>query len=174
VRHKGLDRVAELAALLPEVQFRIHGGPCGNEERRLDDLMSRPRPNFTLAGSLVGAERTDALRAASGFILLSRWEGLSMALLEAMALGMACFVSAEVARTVDDGSTCIVVPEDPVVAADVVAEALGDPARLAVVGAAARRWVRDHAAPDVVARSSAALYGMVTGRSEHVGVPATV
>jgi glycosyltransferase involved in cell wall biosynthesis len=173
VRHKGLDRMAALATLLPEVTFRVHGGPCGNEEDRLEALRAQAGPNLELAPPVVGAERTQALRRAHGFVLLSRWEGLSMALLEAMALGMACFVSEEVAETVDDRSTCIVVPADAAAAADVVAAALADRQRLAAVGAAARGWVLQHAAPEVVARASASLYASVSGRSVGVGALAS-
>jgi glycosyltransferase involved in cell wall biosynthesis len=159
VRHKGLDRLAELAGGAGELRIRVHGSACGNEPRLLRELVQQAPPNLELAPPVPVGQRPAVLARADAFILLSRWEGLSMALLEAMALGMACFVSPEVATTIGDPDAVITVPGYR--ATTTVSDALADPRRLEAVGAHARRWVLDHAAPEVVAAASLALYDQV-------------
>lgn len=158
VRHKGLDRTADLAAALPELRFTVHGGPCGNEPELLAELQRTAPPNLDLAPPVAGAAKLAALRDARAFLLLSRWEGLAMALLEAMALGVPCITSPEVAATLGRAAPVIVLPSEPERAAPTLREVLADDRRLDATGRAGRRWARDHAGPDVVARATRDLY----------------
>lgn len=161
VWHKGLDRLAELARHLPDRTFRVHGSDCGNEPERLAQLRATAPLNLELRPSLPPEARSDRLRSAGGFVLLSRWEGLSMALLEAMAVGLPCFVSAEVRETVDGGDHLIVLPEDTVAAVAIVRRHLEDPAQLRERGAAGRAWARAHASEAAVRTATIQLLDAV-------------
>lgn len=158
VRHKGLDRLAELAARLPMLQFAVHGSECGNEPDRLAHLRATAPSNLALRSAVHGEEKVERLRGARAFVLLSRWEGLAMALLEALALGVPCAVSDEVADTLGPNAPVIRLPADPEEAAALLAQLVADDDRLLEVGTAGRSWVREHAAPEVVARQTERLY----------------
>ncbi len=80
------------------------------------------------------------LRAADVFALPSREEGLSLALLEAMASGLPV-VASHVGGTPDaaGGTAVLVPPGDPRAIADALAAMLDDPERAGALGEAARR-----------------------------------
>jgi glycosyltransferase involved in cell wall biosynthesis len=86
----------------------------------------------------------ELLAAADLFVLPSLWEGLSMALVEAMASGLP-IVATEVSGTrqvLTDGETGLLVPPgDYEALARAIAAMLSDPARAAAMGAAARRHI---------------------------------
>jgi glycosyltransferase involved in cell wall biosynthesis len=56
---------------------------------------------FHLLPPRTGASLGSAYAAADVFVLASRWEGLSLALLDALALGLPALVTPEVGRTID-------------------------------------------------------------------------
>jgi glycosyltransferase involved in cell wall biosynthesis len=165
VHHKGLGRLAELATGVPEVRFTVHGRPCGNEPERLAELRATAPPNLVLAPPVLGDAKVDALRGARAFVLLSRWEGLAMAMLEAMALGVPCIVSSEVAATLGTAPPVITLPQEPGLAVDALRRVLADDGRLHATGRAGRAWARSHAAPAVVAEEVASAYREVLARS---------
>lgn len=103
----------------------------------------------------------DLLSAANLFVLPSLWEGLPMALLEAMASGLPV-VATEVSgsrQVVAPGETGIIVPiRDPVALATAMHQVLADPARARQMGQAGRECaVREHSV-ERQARAHAALY----------------
>lgn len=91
--------------------------------------------------------------AADLFVLPSRWEGLPLALLEAVAVGTPVVATGvgEVPRLLDSGSAWLVPPGDPESLARAVAEALSDPGEAARRAARARDRIRD-LDPDTWAR----------------------
>lgn len=157
VRHKGLDRLAQLAA--HGVDVTVHGAPCGNEPRLLATLQATAPPNLRFAPMVSGPDKAAALRAAAGFVLLSRWEGLAMALLEALALGVPCFVSSEVAETLGHSAPVVVLPDDPAAAAVVVKDHLAD----VDLAAAGRHWAEQNASPAAVASAMDRVYAGLAG-----------
>jgi glycosyltransferase involved in cell wall biosynthesis len=84
------------------------------------------------------------LVAADVVILPSRWEGLSLALLEALAVGRPVVASRVpgLAEAVGEGTGALVPPEDEAGLADAVVVRLRDPARRAAEGAAAAAHAR--------------------------------
>jgi glycosyltransferase involved in cell wall biosynthesis len=87
------------------------------------------------------------LSAADIFVLPSRWEGLSNALLEAMASGLACLCSDIPGNNdvVESGSNGILFrAEDHWALAAALERLLRDPALMETLGERARRSVRDH------------------------------
>lgn len=164
VRHKGLDRLSSLAATLPGTTFRVHGSRCGNEPDLLDRLLAEKPGNLELADPVHGVAKADALRGAGAFILLSRWEGLSVALLEALALGVPCVVSAEVAATLRPEAPVLVLRTDPSSRGSTLAALLADDGARRDLGARGRAWALAHASPAAVGAASLAIYDEALAR----------
>jgi glycosyltransferase involved in cell wall biosynthesis len=102
VRHKGLDRLVAAAADAPTWRFLLvgpdHRGGHQRLQQRAADLGISAR--MYLVGQLEPASVAGAYAAADLFVLPSRWEGLPMSLLEALAQGLPSLVSPEVDRLV--------------------------------------------------------------------------
>lgn len=115
------------------------------------------------------------LGAADAFVLPSRLEGLSVALLEAMASGLPA-IAADVGgtRAAAGGAAVLVPPEDPRALAEALAAVLSDPAGAEALGEAARRRVLSRYGIQLVARRHLDLYREVAAergawRGRHVG-----
>ena len=89
----------------------------------------------------------DYFRAADVYAMPSLREGLPIALLEAMACGLACVASrlpgATDVMVQDQVNGLLVPPQDPTALATALAAVITDPAKAAQMGAAARRTVED-------------------------------
>jgi glycosyltransferase involved in cell wall biosynthesis len=101
------------------------------------------------------------LHRASVATLPSRWEGMPNAVLEAMACGLPC-VATRVSGTEDiithEVNGLLVEPEDPQALAQALMSLLGDPARCAAYGKAARRRIEDDYALEHVTDMYMGLY----------------
>jgi glycosyltransferase involved in cell wall biosynthesis len=89
IPEKGCDTIIEIAKKYPQISFRM----CGIVN---DSISSKHIPdNVVLLGHLSKEKIYSELKNADLFIFLSRFrgEGFSNSLLEAMALGLPCFVS---------------------------------------------------------------------------------
>ena len=137
--HETLLRSAvEVRRRFPEVRFVLVG--IGPLEERIRHLVS----SLGLEGTvhLVGY-RTDAVgiaAAADLFVLPSDHEGLSIALLEAMAAGVACVATdaggaTELLRHEREG--LVVPPRSPATLAEAIDRLIGDPSLRARLGASA-------------------------------------
>ncbi|WP_030767093.1 glycosyltransferase [Streptomyces sp. NRRL F-2664] len=86
------------------------------------------------------------LRAADLVVLPSRWEGMALAPLEAMACGRPVLVSdvsgARESLPPGQGRLCLVPPEDPTALAEALARLLAEPRLLAELGEQARQHAR--------------------------------
>lgn len=162
-RQKGQDVLLEawpaVEALVPDANlFLIGGGPDEPE------LASRAADGVSLVGTRPDVR--DWMAAADVVVAPSRWEGMSLAMLEAMAVGRSV-VATDVpgAREAIDGNGAVVPVEEPDAIAAAVAERLLDPARADVEGREARR--RAEAAHDfrLTAESIADVYEDVGRRS---------
>ncbi len=102
VLHKGLDLLLDALASAPSWRLLLvgpdHRGGQAALEERARRLRVEPRVHF--AGAVDAAGVCTALRGADAFVLASRWEGLPMALLEALACGVPAVVSPAVERVV--------------------------------------------------------------------------
>ena len=106
VRHKGLDRLARAAAAAPGWHVLLVGPDHrgGGAELRRMLAGSGAAGRVVLAGQLEPAALPDVHAAADLFVLPSRWEGLPMSLLEALAQGVPALVTPEVDRLVPVGA----------------------------------------------------------------------
>lgn len=116
------------------------------------------RPGLEWRGWLDVAEREELLRGADVFVLPSTSEGLPMALLEALSLGLA-IVATEVGGVPDavepEVSALVVPPGDPEALAAGLARLAGDPELRARLGAAARERARSFSAERIAERIDA-------------------
>jgi glycosyltransferase involved in cell wall biosynthesis len=139
-----LRAAAQVRQAVPSVRFVLVGqGPLEAETRRLAGELG-------LEGTVVFAGfRTDAARlmaAFDAFALASTYEGLPIALVEAMATGCPAVATrvGGVPEVVADGVQGILVPSrDPAALADGLERLLGDRALRAEMGAAAAARAKD-------------------------------
>lgn len=114
------------------------------------------------------------LAAADLFVLPSLWEGLPMALIEAMAAGLPV-VATDVSGTrgvMRDGETGLLVPPgDATALAQAMAALLAEPERAAQMGAAARRRVELHFSARKQAADHLALFAATGAPAQLAALP---
>ncbi len=132
----------------------------------------RPRLEAMVRDSMVGrvavlGAREDVsalLRAADVFVLASRWEGLPLAVLEAMMSGLPVVATAVggVAEAVVDGETGFLVsPQDPDALSSALGQLLDDPALRRRMGVAGQRRALEHFTETRMLRETAEVYARV-------------
>jgi glycosyltransferase involved in cell wall biosynthesis len=99
VLHKGLDVLVRAMDRAPEWRLALVGPDHRDGRAELSRLAAPGQVIF--CGPRQGLALQHAYAAADVFILLSRWEGLPMSLLEALAAGLPAIVSARVNELVD-------------------------------------------------------------------------
>jgi phosphatidylinositol alpha-1,6-mannosyltransferase len=178
VPRKGLDVLIDAAAVVaarePLVTLAIAGG--GRELRRLQRRARAASVRVHLFGRVTDADKAALLGAADVFAqpCRSRWggleqEGFGIVFLEAAACGVPQLAgrSGGSDEAVVDGVTGLVVdaPRDTVAVAAALGELLGDPARRARMGRAARsRAVADFDYDALARRLSGGLEAAVGGQ----------
>ncbi|MBJ7458405.1 MAG: glycosyltransferase [Thermoleophilaceae bacterium] len=159
VTQKGLDRIARYAALVPEMDFVVHGQADHNEPELLKALRADLPPNMSLAAPVQGDAKRAALSTCSIYLQPSRWEGLSISVCEAFSLGAPVAVSSELGESLPArlaAASLVLDPDFDVAAGQLRAflEAGPDFERLAD----AERWVGEAMSPSVVAAELASVY----------------
>jgi len=160
VKEKGVDVLLKAAASFGNFNWRLFLAGDGPEMAHLKTLC------FNLGlGDKVNflGWRVDIpeLMAASDLVVLpSRWEGLPLSLLEAMAAGkpvVACDVGgvSEVIRDNEEGF--LVAPENPEAIKEAITKIILDPCLAQSMGDAGRQRVKDYSVPEV-ARQLHSLY----------------
>ncbi|MEU9362614.1 glycosyltransferase family 4 protein [Streptomyces sp. NPDC048301] len=153
-RQKGQDvllRAWRTAAVGDARLVLVGDGPCAQELRR-----SAP-PGVVFAGSC--ADVRPWVRAADLLVLPSRWEGMALAPLEAMACGTPVLLTdvdgARESLPPEHLPHCLVPPEDPTALATALTVLLGDAALRAELGRTAQ--ARTRSVFDVVRTAGAVL-----------------
>lgn len=156
---KGIDTLIQAARLVferhPSVWFVMIG--AGDLAPLVRDAAAS-MPRFAWIDGLPQAR--GVLDQLSMFVLLSRYEGLPYALMEAMAAGLPCVVTDVVGNQelVADGETGVLVPaEDAEAAADGVLRLLADDAARGTLGSAARSYAARFDVA-VMAQQTVAMY----------------
>lgn len=114
---KGLDEIKNAVVLLKQksVPFTLTVFGSGPEEASFCDFLQQELgDSFAFGGVVSGRSKWDALNTADVFLLPSRHgEGLPMAMLEAMAVGLCVVVTdlASITSVVQDGNNGVIVPK---------------------------------------------------------------
>ena len=128
--------------------------PPGHAPNRLDELVRSPF-----------ARLTQLLGGLDLYVSASRREGLSLAVLEAMALGLpvvATRVAGHVDAVIDGVTGRLVPPDQPGALGDALESLLGEPAAARrALGEAGRRRVEQRFGVERMAAETAALYRAV-------------
>ena len=153
-----LEAMAPLMARHPVHALIVGGG------RRMDEVRSLAA-GLGLAGAVhfLGPrpDVPDLLNAMDIFVLPSYSEGLSLALLEAMAAGMPVIATAVggTPEVVTDGDNGLLIPpRDAAALAEALERLLADPAWAQRLGANARAHVREHYSLDRLGREINEIY----------------
>ncbi|MEV4245465.1 glycosyltransferase [Streptosporangium canum] len=157
--HKGHRFLIEAVALLA-----ARGTPCtlvlaGEGPER--DALLRQAANLGVDLRLLGLRRDiEALmNRASAVVLASLYEGMSNAIMEAMAAGKPIVATAVGGtRELLSGRGLLVPPSDPPALADALERVLRDPHLSASLGGAARAWALDNLGVDSMIDRHLALY----------------
>ncbi|GHE27494.1 glycosyl transferase [Streptosporangium violaceochromogenes] len=157
--HKGHRFLVEAAALLA-----ARGTPCtlvlaGEGPER--DALLRQAARLGVDLRLLGLRRdVEALLSrASAVVLASLYEGMSNAVMEAMAAGRPVVATAVGGtRELLSGRGLLVPPADPRALADALERVLHDPRLGASLGSAARAWALDNLGVDAMIDRHLALY----------------
>lgn len=138
---KGQDLAIRALALLadPTVRLRLVGGESANGEReRLGALADSLRVADRIEWRGEVDDAAPELRAADVIVAPSRWEGMSLVFLEAMACGAAMVVADVAGSEAVDGAGIVVPRDDPAGLAAAIERLLADPALRGWLGDAAR------------------------------------
>jgi glycosyltransferase involved in cell wall biosynthesis len=157
-----LETFARVQAAHPALYLMMAGHDVCDAERRWRPRAERDgyARRLIFTGVVSGAEKEDVLQRADLFSLPSRGEGLSMAMLEAMAHGTPVMLSPECHfPDAERAGAGIVVGREPGAMAAALASLLADPARLRAMGEAGRAWMQRDYSWDVVARRLLDVYG---------------
>lgn len=164
VRHKGLDlligAIGQRRSELENCVFVIAGPGSGGvmadlkrlvQEYRVNDLVCFPGPFFE-------QDKLDLLATADVFVHTSRWEGMPMGVLEAMACGLPCLVttSTNIGDLVSEaGAGCVTTIDTGDIAEGLVQMARLDSNELMEAGARARStMLRDYTWKTIAAKMS--------------------
>lgn len=161
VYQKGLDRLASIAAALPEADFEVYGASDKNQPEAAQALIAAAPSNLRFFAPVHGDEKLRTLREADLFLQPSRVEGLSVALAEALTLGVPCGVSTYVGESLGMGQngTALVIDDDPSTGAVQIDKLLGDHDRLVTLGLAGQEHARGEFHPATVRDRHLAHYG---------------
>ena len=170
-RVKGHDLLiraaAEVCSVFPQTRFRIAGEilePAYKHE--LDVLLASLslKDNFEFLGKV--SQFPSFYQSGDIFVLPSRSEGFSNALLEAMTYALPCVVSdvGGNAEAIQDGLSGRVVPADAVAPlSQALLGLLADPVARDAMGRAAQQRVRNEFSTEAMMRKSVAVYRKLLG-----------
>lgn len=167
VRQKGLDVLADVARRLPEVDFVVYGEQCHNEPARTRDLLRMAPANYRLAPPVEDEAKFDLLRRAAAFAMPSRWEGLSMSLIEALSMGTPTAVSEYIGTGMryPERDLGLVLPSAPTAAARRLGHFIDDSRRRVEVSERSRTFAREHFDPVAVATRMIDVYAEIVDLS---------
>lgn len=163
MEQKGHAVLLDALASLGHDATDLHTVLVGDGDLRADLEAQARRLGLDGRVHLVGARSDipDLLAASDLFILPSRWEGLPMALLEALASRLPVIASSVsgTREVIEHGTHGLLVsPGDPRALADAIARMRADPQGAARMGVAGRHRVEDCYSADAHARQHASLY----------------
>lgn len=172
---KDVDTLLATARRLPALDLVVVGD--GPERARLEAAARGLGLDGRVTFHGASARVPDVLRAADAFLLSSHGEGMSNALLEAMACGLPCLASRSVGgarELLAPGRGLLVADGDPAAWASAVQRLIARPGERAALGAAAAAHVASTLSLPAAADRLAAAYATIVraereGRGEREG-----
>jgi glycosyltransferase involved in cell wall biosynthesis len=160
-----LDAWPRVLAAIPGAALTLIGE--GPERTALENQAARLEISSSVKMPGIAEDPVSTLRAHDLFVLPSREEGMSIALLEAMALGMPIVASAIPGNRglIRDGIDGVLFePENPEALASAIVEAWTNPANGLAMGCAARRRIIEDFSIAAVARRHLDLFARLTAK----------
>jgi glycosyltransferase involved in cell wall biosynthesis len=161
---KDVDTLLAAAARVPELTLVIVGD--GPERARLEAQAARLGIESRVSFRGVSSEVAAVLRASDAFLLSSHGEGMSNALLEAMACGLPCLASRSVGgagELLGAGRGILLADGDVPAWAAAIERLARDPGLRARTGAAATAFVAEALSLDAAADRLARAYATIAG-----------
>jgi glycosyltransferase involved in cell wall biosynthesis len=161
---KDLDTVLAAVARVPELSLAVAGD--GPERGRLEAMAQRLRLGARVTFLGQSSAVADILRASDCFLLSSHGEGMSNALLEAMACGLPCLVSRSVGgarELLGDGRGILLADGDPGAWAAAMARVAADGELRSAMGTAAVSFVAASLSLEAAADRLVRAYRLVAG-----------
>jgi glycosyltransferase involved in cell wall biosynthesis len=160
---KGLDRLIEMARLLPQAEIHLYGTEDPKTKSWLDRLKKDLPANVYFHAPVFGAEKIQVLKKATFYIQMSRQEMFGMSIAEAMCVGTPCAIAetlniAELFQRHDLG---LVLPASLEQSAIVLSNALQSEARLQEWSQRAKRFAQTHFEASAIAANCLQLYKQV-------------
>lgn len=168
VMKKGLDRLIEIARLLPDVQVNAYGAAFGAERPSFERLCRQGLPaNMHFLEPVYKEAKRTAFTSATIYVQASRDEGFGMSIVEAMQLGVPVAVTkgCDIAETIGKEDLGILLSDDPDSAATQLMSAMQDSSHLDYWSRAGRKWTIDALSPRHAAQRTIGAYEAVLSRS---------
>jgi glycosyltransferase involved in cell wall biosynthesis len=165
---KGLDRLVEIARLLPDVEVNAYGGAYKTERPGFERLCRQGLPaNMHFLEPMYGEAKRIAFTSATIYIQASRDEGFGMSIVEAMRLGVPVAVTTgcDIAETIGKEDLGLVLSDDPRSAAAQLMSAMQDSSRLDHWSRAGRKWTIDALSPEHAAQQTIRTYEAALSRT---------
>ncbi|MCB1227489.1 MAG: glycosyltransferase [Verrucomicrobiales bacterium] len=163
---KGLDMLIAAFALLHPKEAGLRLIICGDGDPpfvaslKQQAVEAGVEESITWAGQVVGDQRFAAFATAQIFVLPSHSENFGIALLEAMAAGLPCISTDQVALAADAASqgAVMIAEREPEALAGAMRELIESEPRSKALGQAARRLAQEQYSLDAMGRGLHQLY----------------
>lgn len=165
---KGIDILLRALYIMKDKKFDLLIVGDGSQRQRLEQLSADMQLSEQVKFLGERADLPDLMRTADCLIMPSRWEGLPMVLLEAMATGLPVIASAAggIPEVIQDGINGYLVPPENVAAlAQRLQSVIDNPVILQSMGRLARERITEEYSIDKMAQSHLQIYQEVLGIS---------
>jgi glycosyltransferase involved in cell wall biosynthesis len=137
IDHKGLDILLQAYHLVPQhlrIPIRLHGRDSTNSRNELAQLVvdANLQDVISVGGPIEGKDKTRFLSEAEFFVMPSRYESFSIALLEVLAMNVPAIISDKmpIAQQLKSNQACVVTPIEPQLLASALECVLRNPSRM--------------------------------------------
>jgi glycosyltransferase involved in cell wall biosynthesis len=168
VTKKGLDRLVEIARLLPDVEVNAYGMASRTERPGFERLCRQGLPaNMRFLDPVYGEAKRKALTSATIYVQASRDDGFPMSIVEAMRLGVPVTVTkgCDLSEAIGKKNLGKLLSDDPSSAAAELMSAMQDSSRLDDWSRAGREWTIDALSPKRAAQRTIGAYEAALSRA---------
>ncbi|KAM3089750.1 glycosyltransferase family 4 protein [Phormidesmis sp. 146-35] len=160
---KGIDRLIELARLLPQVEVHLYGTEDPKTKSWLARLKADLPTNVYFHPPVFGVEKIQVLKKAALYIQMSRQEMFGISIAEAMCIGTPCAIAEtlNIAELFHHHNLGLVLPADLEQSAIMLSNALRSEARLNQWSERAKQFAQSHFEASAIAANCLQLYEQV-------------